>query len=113
MQYAFDTVFPVAEGLVTKAIPYGLSADADGTISLQEHLLGSAIIDKITKEHIRKQDRSDFCINECDYLVAAKVADIVTTFVKATQRAVVMLLECLPESSIAGGRGLWDYFNTI
>lgn len=113
MQYAFDTVFPVAEGLATKAIPYGLSADADGAISIQEHLLGSAIVDEITKEHIERQNRSSFCINECDYMVAAKVADIVTTFVKATQRAVVMLLECLPESSIAGDMGLWDYFNTI
>lgn len=78
---------------------------------MQDYLLESPVINSVTKDHIGRQDKSSYYVDVCDYAVAEKVGEVVTTFVEATKRSVVMLLECLPDATVARGNGLWDYFN--
>lgn len=111
--YTFGVICPIAESIVIGAVPTGLVLDLEGYISLQDYLLETPVIDSVTKDHIRRQDKSSYYVDACDYLVAEIVGKVVTTFVEATKRSVVMLLECLPDAAVAGENELWDYFNKL
>lgn len=111
MDYTFEVICPIAEAIVIGALPTGLLPDIKDKISLQDYLLETPAIDSVTKDHIRSQDKSNYYVYFRNYAVAEKVGEVVTAFVEATKRSVVMLLECLPDAAVAGENGLWDYFN--
>ena len=114
-QEFFLHVLPVAQMMSLRIVPKDL-LETDKTkkeFDLRFYLMRSNKTDKITAEHLRRQDAQSYVIAIDEYQLANKVSDVIDIYIDAVLSSVVTFLECLPEANIAGEKTLQEYFNSL
>ena len=114
----FYQVLPIAELISKEVVPKGLqrtSQDTSGNfmVDLKPYIIDSPKMDRITKEHIKRSNSDALTVSQTIYHIAEKVCEVLDTYIDSTIVSVITLLECLPESGIAGENTLLEYFKMI
>ena len=124
LQWLFFVILPICQAFFEGGMPRNIcenmemkkgNLNEEGVlnIDMREYLLGSHLLDSKMKEHIKNMPSSSYTAAAEDFLVARKLCDAVTEYIAGVRKAVVQLLETLPEAKIAGKIELWEYLSNL
>ena len=114
-QEFFFNVLPVITMISENFVPKGI-VQMDETIkqvNLQPYLINADKLDRITKEHIKRQKAQEYTVCSKTYQIAERVCGVIDTYVDAVICSVGRFLECLPESNVRGTKTLLEYLESI
>ncbi len=120
IQWLFFVIVPIVEVFLNNALPSDIQqlfisesthqTTNSTTINMRDHLLSSNIVLPDIQEHIKNTLPTTYETIAEDYLIAYKLYNSILEYISEIRKAVVSLLETLPESCIAGNIDLWHYF---
>ena len=124
-QWLFFVVLPMTEAYLDGVLPLNVceftkfvsgingKSEIPMVLNIQRFLLNSDTVSPQIKDHIKNMPPSYYDATIEDYLVAQRLAQAIKGYVAEVQKAVVALLETLPEAQIAGKQGLWHYLSRL
>lgn len=125
IQQLFFVIQPIVTAYVDGTLPLNLcelaqqesiscgAAERPIAINMRDFLLASNAVSEETKNHIRSMPPTYYEATIEDYWVARRVALAIREYARGVIKAVVTLLETLPEAQIAGEQGMWNYLLSI